>query len=260
MSTVIISVVSAVVGAMVGALANAALNARARRAERREKLDFRVVGHHYGWEPTDEEMRDRFPDFVGPGALRLEWRAQLRNRGAHAATVRNLRWWPRDEWERSFYYWYLESIMELVRVGEEGLGKPMEEGEEGDVFTIPAGSFATLRFEGLFLVLPGERQGRPEGCAPRLAASCRGARDYFETGDEPLTRKEKLLFATVMVRSLIETGPLDYASGSAVLASSPQTPTTPHASEKSEVCSGTTVKSPSLCCSPRRLQKDPTGP
>ena len=179
------------------------MNARARRAERREKLEFRSVYHRYDWEPVDEGTRGRFPDSVGPGALRLAWRAELRNQGSETVTVRNWSWWPRDEWERSHYYWSLESATELVRVGEEEVGKPLEEGEEGDAFAIPAGSFATLRFEGLFVILPGEREGGPEGCAPRLLVSFRGARDYLETGEEPLTSKEKLVLAAVIVRSLV---------------------------------------------------------
>ncbi len=203
MSAVVISVVSSVLVAVVGAFVNSAVNARARRAERREKLEFRSVYHRYDWEPVDEETRNSFPDFVGPGALRLTWRAELRNRGSETVTVRNWCWWPRDEWERSHYYWSVESATELVRVGEEEVGKPLEEGEEGDAFAIPAGSFATLRFEGLFMVLPGEREGGPEGCAPRLVASFRGAQDYLETGDEPLTPKEKLVLAAVMAWSLI---------------------------------------------------------
>lgn len=145
MSAILISVVSGVLVALVGAF----VNARARRAERREKLEFRSVHHRYGWEPVDEGTQNSFPDLVGPGALRLAWRAELRNRGSETVTVRNWSWWPRDEWERSHYYWSLESATELVRVGEEEVGKPLEEGEEGDAFAIPAGSFATLRFEGL---------------------------------------------------------------------------------------------------------------
>ncbi len=203
MSAVLISVISSVLVTLVGAFVNSAMNARARHAERREKLEFRSVYHRYGWEPVDEEMRNSFPDFVGPGALRLAWRAELRNRGSETVTVRNWSWWPRDEWERSHYYWCLESATDLVRVGEEEMGKPLEEGEEGDAFAIPAGSFATLRFEGLFMVLPGDREGGPEGCAPRLAASFRGARDYLETGDEPLTPKEKLVLAAVIAWSSI---------------------------------------------------------
>ena len=203
MSAVLLSVVSGVLVAMVGAFLNSAMNARARRAERREKLEFRSVYHHYDWEPVDEGSRDRFPDSVGPGALRLAWRAEFRNRGSETVTVRNWCWWPRDEWERSHYYWCLESATELVRVGEEEVGKPLEKGEEGDAFAIPAGSFATLRFEGLFVVLPGEQEGGPEGCAPRLTASFRGARDYLETGDEPPTLKEKLVVAAVIAWSLV---------------------------------------------------------
>ncbi len=203
MSTVVVSLVSAVLGAVVGAFVTSALNIRARRAERREKLEFRSVYHRYDWEPVDEETQKRFPDSVGPGALRLSWRAELRNLGSETATVRNWCWWPRDEWERSYYYPSLESATEMVRVGEEEVGKQLEEGEEGAAFAIPAGSFATLRFEGLFMVLPGEREGGPEGCAPRLAASFRGARDYLETGDEPLTPKEKLVLAAILAWSLI---------------------------------------------------------
>ncbi len=47
MSTVVVSLVSAVLGAVVGAFVTSALNIRARRAERREKLEFRSVYHRY---------------------------------------------------------------------------------------------------------------------------------------------------------------------------------------------------------------------
>jgi hypothetical protein len=44
-------------------------------------------------------------------------------------------------------------------VGEERKGRPLEEGEEGEAFIVPSGGFATLRFEGLFVVVKGEREG-----------------------------------------------------------------------------------------------------
>ena len=47
------------------------------------------------------------------------------------------------------------------------------------------------------------RRTEHAGCAPRLAASFRGARDYLETGDEPLTPTEKLVVAAVIAWSLV---------------------------------------------------------
>ncbi len=79
----------------------------------------------------------------------------------------------------------------------------MEEGEEGEAFAVPAGGFATLRFEGLFVVLDGEREGEPDGCAPRFAVSLRGAREYLETGQEPLTRRETVGLAAALARSWV---------------------------------------------------------
>ena len=49
---------------------------------------------------------------------------------------------------------------------------------------------------GCRLALPGER----EGCDSGLAASFRGARDYLETSDEPLTPKEDLVLTTGIAR------------------------------------------------------------
>ena len=197
------SVVLTVLGALVGAWATAALGSRARRKERAERLQFRLVGDRHGWEPVDEETKKRFPDVVGPGTLRLEYRAELRNRGAKDATVRSWRWEVADAWERSYYYLPLESRMELVRVGEEPKGRPLEEGEAGEAFTVPAGGFATLHFVGLFVVSKGEREGGPEGCAPRFAASFRGARDYFETGEEPMGAREAVGLAAALARSWV---------------------------------------------------------
>ena len=203
MSVLLASVLSAIAGAVVGALANAALASGARRSEQAERLEFRLVGDRHGWEPFDEETRRRFPDVVGPGALRLEYRAELRNRGAKDATVRSWRWGVADAWERSYHYLPLESRMELVRVGEERKEKHLEEGEAGEAFTVPAGGFATLHFVGLFVVSKGEREGGPEGCAPRFAASFRGARDYFETGEEPMGARETVGLAAALARSWV---------------------------------------------------------
>jgi hypothetical protein len=197
------SVVSAVVGAVVGAWVTAALGSRARRREQAERLEFRIVGDRHDWQPVDDGIRKRFPDAVGSGALRLEYWAELRNLGAGAATVRAWRWWVADAWERSYYYLPLESEMELVRVGEKPTERSVEEGEEGEAFCVPADSFATLRFEGLFLVFLGEREGGPEGCAPRLAVSFRGTRDYFETGEEPLSTRDAMGLAATLARSRI---------------------------------------------------------
>lgn len=203
MSMLLTSVVSAVVGAVVGAWVTAALRSRARRREWAERLEFRIVGDRHGWEPIDEETRRRFPEAVGPGAIRLEYRAELRNRGAEPATVRAWRWSVNDAWQRSYYYLPLESGMELVRVGEKPTKRSVEEGEEGEAFCVSAGSFATLRFEGLFLVLPSEREGGPEGCAPRFAVSFRGTRDYFETGEEPLRTRDAIGLVAALARSRI---------------------------------------------------------
>lgn len=202
-SILLTSVVGAVLGAVVGAWTAAALGSRARRRERVERLEFRIVGDRHDWQPVVEGIRERFPDASGPGALRLEYRAELRNRGTEAATVRGWRWLVTDLWERSYCYLPLESQMELLRVGEERKQTLLEEGEEGKAFCVPAGSFATLRFEGLFVVLRGDQEGGPEGCAPRFAASFRGVRDYFETGEEPLTARETLGLAAAMARSWV---------------------------------------------------------
>lgn len=173
-SVLLATVVSAIVGAVAGAWATVALGARVRRRERAERLEFRVVADRHRWEPLDEGTKGRFPEAVGPGALRLEYRAELRNRGTEAATLRVWRWLVADAWERSYYYLPLESRMELVRVGEEPAERTLRDGEEGDAFSVQAGSFAALRFEGLFVVLRGEKEGGPDGCAPRFAASFRG--------------------------------------------------------------------------------------
>ncbi|HEX5699518.1 MAG TPA: hypothetical protein VFX77_02640, partial [Rubrobacter sp.] len=122
---------------------------------------------------------------VGTGALRLEYRAELRNRGAEEATVRAWRWCVADAWDRSYYYLPLEIRMELARVGEERKERRLEEGEEGEAFTMPAGGFAPLRFEGLYVVVKGEPEGGPEGCAPRFGASFRGARLHRDGGGAP---------------------------------------------------------------------------
>ena len=112
--------------------------------------------------------------------------------------MRAWRWWVADAWDRSYHYLPLESLMELARMGEERKGRPLEEGE---AFTVPAGGEAALRFEGLFVVLKGEREGGPEGCAPRFVASFRGARDCTETGEEPLGATETMGLAAALARS-----------------------------------------------------------
>lgn len=116
-----------------------------------------------------------FPDAIGPGAKRLEYRAELRNRGAEAATVRGWRWWVTDSWERSYCYLPLESQTELLRVGEERKQIPLEEGEEGEAFCVPAGSFATLRFEGCSSSFGAIRKAGPRGAhrgSRRPSAEC----------------------------------------------------------------------------------------
>ena len=94
------------------------------RRARTERLEFRLVGDCNGREPVAGETNKRFADVVGAGALRLEYRAELRNRGEEDATVRAWRWWVASTWDRSYHYLPLESRIELARVGEERKGLP----------------------------------------------------------------------------------------------------------------------------------------
>lgn len=177
------SAVSAVVGAVVGAWATAALGSRVRRREREERLEFRLVGGRHGWKPIDEET---FPGRRGPGSAPPRvpgGAAQPRGGGRNRARL---------ELEGRGR---VGAILLLPSAGNpDGAGaggeqreeRPLEEGEGGEAFSVPAGGFATLRFEGLFVVLRGDREGGPDGCAPGFSASFRGAQDYFETGEEPL--------------------------------------------------------------------------
>lgn len=152
-----------------------------------------LVGDRDGWEPVDEETKNRCADIVSPGALRLDYRAELRNRGAEGATVRAWRWWVADAWDRSYHYLPLESRMELTRVGEERKWRPLEEGEEGEAYTVPAGGFATLSFEGLSSLRRasgGRARGVHTGVRGVLPRSARLHRD----GEEPLVARETMVF------------------------------------------------------------------
>jgi hypothetical protein len=82
--------------------------------------------------------------------------------------------------------------MELTRVGEERKERPLEEGE---AFTVPAGGFATLSFEGLFVVAKGVGRAGPRGAhrgsrrpsaeratTPRRGGAPRGEGDHGACG------------------------------------------------------------------------------
>jgi hypothetical protein len=58
------------------------LSAISDRVNGRDKRT--LVGDRDGWEPVDEETKNRFADIVSPGALRLDYRAELRNRARRA--------------------------------------------------------------------------------------------------------------------------------------------------------------------------------
>ena len=79
--------------------------------------------------------------------------------------------------------------------GEERKERPLEEGEEGEVFTVPAGGFATLSFEGLFVVAKGVGRAGPRGArrgssrpsaeratTPRRGEAPRGQGDHGACG------------------------------------------------------------------------------
>lgn len=60
MSILLTSVVGAVVGAAVEAWTTAALGSRARRKERAERLELRIVGERHDWQPVVKGVRERF--------------------------------------------------------------------------------------------------------------------------------------------------------------------------------------------------------
>ena len=86
---------------------------------------------------------------------------ELKSGGRHRA--RSGAGGSNDAWDRSHHYLPPESRMELTRVGEERKERPLEEGEEGEAFTVPVGGFATLSFEGLSSLRRASGRAGPRG-------------------------------------------------------------------------------------------------
>lgn len=190
------TILDTVLGAVLSAIVAVWLRAR----EHREVLEFCQTGHSYEWLPSEEGVRERFPDVVGPGTLHLEYRAEIRNRGKVDALPRAWSWWIVDEWDGSHHYVPLDYKLTLLGVGERSDEVEVAEGDSGSAIRIPAGEYASLHFEGLFVVIAGQEDAGPEGCAPRFRTTFRAAKDYIESGEEQLTLRDVVGMLALIVR------------------------------------------------------------
>ena len=90
--------------------------------------------------------------------------------------------------------------MELTRVGEERKERPLEEGEEGEAFTVPVGGFATLSFEGLSS-LRRASGGRARGVRTEVQGVLPRSARLHRDGEEPLVARETMGLAAALARS-----------------------------------------------------------